>query len=235
MYLFYAPDIQGLEYTLSEDESKHCTRVLRLSEGDSVCLVDGKGGFYTAVISSATGKRCTVRIESEEKNFGKRSYHLHVAMAPTKSIDRYEWFLEKATEIGVDELTPLVCEHSERRQVKGERLEKVVEAAIKQSLKAYCPQVHPLTDFACFVEYADADVKLIAHCADGEKPLLSSLLKVGAKTLIMVGPEGDFSPVEVALAKRYGFQEVSLGASRLRTETAGVVACAAAAVANGAV
>lgn len=225
MRLFYAPDITTPEYTLSEEESKHSTRVLRLSVGDTIYLVDGKGGFYTAKISSISAKSCIAKIIDEQHNYGKRDYRLHIAMAPTKNIDRFEWFLEKATEIGIDEITPLLCEHSERKVIKIERLEKVVEAAMKQSLKAYRPIVNELTTFEQLIKTARADQKLIAHCYNGPKPLLRNVIKPKKDVIILIGPEGDFSPKEVELAKQLGYNDITLGDSRLRTETAGVVAC----------
>ncbi|MDR0712048.1 MAG: 16S rRNA (uracil(1498)-N(3))-methyltransferase [Prevotellaceae bacterium] len=225
MYLFYTPDISGDVYTLNEDESLHCVRALRLGAGDAVHLIDGRGGLYSARIAEAHGKRCTVHVTGVQREVGKRSCYLHVAIAPTKNIDRYEWFLEKATEIGVDEITPLLCEHSERKAVKGDRSVKVVTAAVKQSLKAYHPTLNPMVDFAAFVAQPFDGVKCIAHCMASQKRLLQHVVQPQGRTLALIGPEGDFSPAEVELARQNGFVEVSLGDSRLRTETAGVVAC----------
>ncbi|MDR1341873.1 MAG: 16S rRNA (uracil(1498)-N(3))-methyltransferase [Prevotellaceae bacterium] len=229
MYLFYTPDISGDAYTLSEEESQHCTRVLRLGAGDVVHLTDGRGGLYAARIADTHGKRCTVRVTDVQHEVGKRSYYLHVALAPTKNIERYEWFLEKATEIGVDEITPLLCERSERKVVKAERLEKVITSAVKQSLKAYHPALRSMQDFASFAAQPFDGVKCIAHCMASQKTPLKDAIQPHGHTLVLVGPEGDFSPTEVALARQHGFVEVSLGDSRLRTETAGVVACCVAA------
>ncbi|MDR3365833.1 MAG: 16S rRNA (uracil(1498)-N(3))-methyltransferase, partial [Prevotellaceae bacterium] len=223
--LFYTPDISGDTYTLSEEESRHCVRVLRLGAGDAVHLIDGRGGLYAAQIAEAHDRRCTVRVTGVQREVGKRSGYLHVALAPTKNIERYEWFLEKATEIGVDEVTPLLCERSERRTVKAERLMKVVTAAVKQSLKAYHPTLNPIQDFAALVAQPFDGVKCIAHCMASPKTPLRHAAHAHGRTLVLVGPEGDFSPAEVALARQNGFMEVSLGNSRLRTETAGVVAC----------
>ena len=232
MNLFYTPDISGETYALNEEESKHCARVLRLAAGDTIHLVDGRGNLYAAAITRAHDKRCEVKITAVQRGFGKRGYHLHVAIAPTKNVERYEWFLEKAAEIGVDEVTPLLCEHSERKAVKHERSEKVITAAVKQSLKAYHPKLNAMADFKTFVAQKFDGKKCIAHCIDSPKILLKNTLKAGEKTLVLIGPEGDFSPAEVALAKQNGFTEVSLGSSRLRTETAGVAACAVAAFIN---
>jgi 16S rRNA (uracil1498-N3)-methyltransferase len=199
--------------------------VLRLGTGDAVHLIDGRGGLYAAQITEAHDKRCTVRITGVQREVGKRSGYLHVALAPTKNVERYEWFLEKATEIGVDEITPLLCERSERRTVKAERSEKVVTAAVKQSLKAYHPHLNPMRDFAAFVAQPFDGVKCIAHCMASQKRPLQHLVHPQGRTLALIGPEGDFSPLEVELARQNGFVEVSLGNSRLRTETAGVVTC----------
>ncbi|MEN8116270.1 MAG: RsmE family RNA methyltransferase, partial [Bacteroidota bacterium] len=149
----------------------------------------------------------------------------HIVIAPTKNIDRFEWFLEKCTEIGIDEITPILSEHSERKVIKPGRLEKIVVSAMKQSVKAYLPKLNELTSFNDLVKTSDAPAKFIAHCNGGEKPHLKNNIEPGKNVLILIGPEGDFSPAEVELAKENGFKEISLGTSRLRTETAGVVAC----------
>lgn len=225
MNIFYTPDIAGSSYTLSEEESKHCVRVLRMEVGEQIYLVDGIGGFYVAKVADANPKRCRVEVVEKQECYGKRPYYLHVAIGPTKLIDRYEWFLEKVTEIGIDEITPLESFHSERRTVKQERSEKVVTAAVKQSLKAYHPKVNEITPFKELVKRPFEGKKLIAHCNEGEKVLLKHAVAPGENALILIGPEGDFSIEEVELAKQHGFVEISLGESRLRTETAGVVAC----------
>ena len=225
MQLFYVPNISGTEVILDDTESKHAVRVLRLTEGTSVELIDGKGGFYTAEIADANPKKCRLTITNTQKNFGKKNFHLHMAIAPTKNIDRFEWFLEKATEIGVDEITPLLCEHSERKVIKPERLEKILISAMKQSLKAYLPKLNELITLKDFISKTTDKNKFIAHCYDDPKPHLKDIVDSHSKVLILVGPEGDFSLEEVELAKASGFNEVSLGNARLRTETAGVVAC----------
>lgn len=225
MNIFYTPDIDGTSYTLNEEESKHCVRVLRMAAGERIHLVDGVGGFYIATIVDANPKRCSVEVVEKHECYGKRPYFLHVALAPTKLIDRYEWFLEKATEIGIDEITPLESFHSERRTVKHERSEKVVTAAVKQSVKAYHPVVNEVTAFKDIVKRPFDGKKLIAHCNPGDKVLLKKAIEPCDRVLILIGPEGDFSVEEVELAKQHGFVEISLGESRLRTETAGVIAC----------
>ena len=223
MHVFYTPDIDTCP-ELPEEEAGHCLRVLRLGVGDEVMLTDGKGFFYKAVISAATGKRCQVKVveKIEQEKFWKG--HLHLAMAPTKNMDRIEWFAEKATEIGFDELSFLNCRFSERKVIKTERIEKIVVSAMKQSLKARKPIVNEMTDFAKFMQRDFQGQKFIAHCYEGEKPLLKEVLKPGEDALVLIGPEGDFSPEEVQKAEALGFQPISLGKSRLRTETAALVA-----------
>lgn len=223
MHVFYTPDIDTCP-ELPEEEAGHCLRVLRLGVGDEVMLTDGKGFFYKAVISAATGKRCQVKVveKIEQEKFWKG--HLHLAMAPTKNMDRIEWFAEKATEIGFDELSFLNCRFSERKVIKTERIEKIVLSAMKQSLKARKPIVNEMTDFAKFMQRDFQGQKFIAHCYEGEKPLLKEVLKPGEDALVLIGPEGDFSPEEVQKAEALGFQPISLGKSRLRTETAALVA-----------
>lgn len=229
MHLFYTPDINpdNSLYTLSEDESKHCVRVLRMKEGDHIRLIDGRGSFYEAVISDANPKRCMVSIESIHADPGQRNYIIHIAVAPTKNTDRLEWFLEKATEIGINEISPIECEHSERAVVKTDRLNRVITAAMKQSMKAFHPLLHELRTFREVVmESKELEgQKFIAHCRPGEKKLLKEAYMKGKSVLILIGPEGDFSVDEVKFATDHGFVPVSLGNSRLRTETAAVVAC----------
>ncbi len=225
MQLFYVPTISGAGVVLDETESKHAVRVLRLTGGAQVQLIDGRGGFYLAEIADANPKNCRLNILESTQGFGKKDFHLHIAIAPTKSIDRFEWFLEKATEIGIDEITPLLTEHSERKNIKPGRLEKILVSAMKQSLKAYLPKLNELTRFSEFIASAKTENRYIAHCYDGEKPHLKNSLEKGNDILVLIGPEGDFSVEEVEAARRSGFQEISLGAARLRTETAGIVAC----------
>ncbi len=224
MQLFYIRDISDTT-TLTETESKHAVRVLRLTEGDRVNLIDGKGGFFEAEIIKAHPKQCMLKIISSVKEYEKRNFNLHIAIAPTKSIDRFEWFLEKSTELGIDEITPLICDHSERKVVKPNRLNKVLIAAMKQSLKAYLPHLHPAVTFKDFLAQAKYANQYIAHCQDGEKVRFKECVPAGEEILVLIGPEGDFSPEEINAAKARGFTEISLGKSRLRTETAGIAAC----------
>jgi 16S rRNA (uracil1498-N3)-methyltransferase len=225
MHIFYTPELSGTTYTLDETESKHCVRVLRLEQGDEITLVDGRGGFFTAEIVDTNPKRCAVKMIKSELNFGLRNFQVHIAIAPTKNIERIEWFLEKATEIGINRVTPLLCRFSERKEIKTERLEKVMVSAMKQSLKAYLPQLDPLTKFNDFISQPFDGQKFIAHCDEQHRDLLKKLVVPNQKYLILIGPEGDFSSEEIELAIKAGFHPVSLGDSRLRTETAGVVAC----------
>lgn len=224
MHVFYTPDIQTRS-ELPEEEAAHAVRVLRLQAGDEVTLTDGKGNFYRAEIGTATNKRCLLNIVETLPQEPLWSGHLHLAMAPTKNMDRTEWFAEKATEIGFDELTFLNCRFSERKVIKTERIAKILVSAIKQSLKARLPQLNEMTDFNKFVAQSFNGQKFIAHCYEGEKPLLKDVIRKGEDALVLVGPEGDFSEEEVKKAIENGFVPISLGKSRLRTETAALVAC----------
>lgn len=224
MHVFYTPDIQT-RAELPEEEAAHAVRVLRLQEGDEVMLTDGAGNFYRAAISAASNKRCLVNILETLPQEPLWTGHLHLAMAPTKNMDRTEWLAEKATEIGFDELTFLNCRFSERKVIKTERIQKILVSAVKQSLKARLPRLNEMTDFHHFVKQPFTGQKFIAHCYEGEKPLLKDVLKRGEDALVLIGPEGDFSEEEVRLAVEQGFRPVSLGRSRLRTETAALVAC----------
>ena len=224
MHLFYTPDILK-NNELPEEEALHCIRVLRLSIGDEVMLTDGKGSFYKAAISACSNKRCLVKVLEQIPEEKAWIAHIHLAMAPTKNMDRIEWFAEKATEIGFDELTFLNCRYSERKVVKNERIEKILVSAVKQSLKASVPVLNEMIDFDKFISQDFKGQKFIAHCYPGEKPLLKDLIRRGEDVLVLIGPEGDFSEEEVEKAIKSGFQPISLGRSRLRTETAALVAC----------
>ena len=225
MHVFYTPDITSDLYTLNEEESKHCSKVLRLNLGDTIHLIDGKGGLYEAEISGISKKNVQLKVISKQLAFGKRNHHLHIAIAPTKNIDRLEWFLEKATEIGIDEITPLICDRSERKIVKEERLEKVITSAVKQSLTAYHPQLNPTISFAELMKQKTDAVKMIAHCMEGEKPFVQQVIVPHQSYLILIGPEGDFTPAELDAALQNGYKPVTLGTTRLRTETAALAAC----------
>lgn len=224
MHLFYTPDIHGNSYELSEEESRHCIKVLRLEAGDEVYLIDGGGGFFRAVITSPHPKHTLLNIIESHTEYGKRNHYLHIAIAPTKNIERYEWFLEKATEIGIDEITPLICERSERKEVKTERLKKVITSAVKQSLKAYHPVINEAARYKDFILNSEGQ-KFIAHCMDGEKTSLAEVIAARGRYTILIGPEGDFSHNEADSALKAGYIPITLGNSRLRTETAGLEAC----------
>lgn len=224
MQIFYTPDI-AVNPQLPEEEAGHCIRVLRLSEGDEILLTDGKGMFYKAAISRADHKRCEVLILESWEQSALWSFKLHIAVAPTKNMDRMEWFAEKATEIGIDAITCLNCRFSERREIKPARLEKILVSAMKQSQKATLPVLAGMTDFKAFVKQPFEGRKFIAHCEENEKKLLKEIYHPGENALILIGPEGDFSPEEIELALQQGFEPISLGESRLRTETAALVAC----------
>lgn len=222
---FYHPTPLDLE--LPAEEAAHATRVLRMKEGDDICIMDGKGTFYDAVITEASNHHCRYNITEAKPQHPEWQGHIHIAVAPTKNLDRMEWFVEKATEIGMNRLTLLDCRFSERRQVKTARLERIVVAAMKQSHKAWKPEIEEMQGFANFVKRTDLPARrFIAHCYDSEKLLLSRLLlnTEPCDTLVMIGPEGDFSIDEVKLAEQNGFQSISLGTSRLRTETAALAA-----------
>ncbi|MGJ1192749.1 16S rRNA (uracil(1498)-N(3))-methyltransferase [Sphingobacterium siyangense] len=229
MQLFFTPDLNpSLEnFILSEEESKHAIRVLRMDTGDRLQLIDGRGGLYEAQIIDPHPKRTVLTILNVEEEFQQPKYHLHIAVGPTKNIDRIEWFLEKATEVGIQEITPVICEHSERKEVKLDRLNKVVVAAMKQSLKAYLPKLNPAVSFKQFLREIPKEgvQKAIAHCVDAEKKYLNQVLEPAQHYIILIGPEGDFSEEEIDLALQMGFHPISLGEARLRTETAALAAC----------
>ncbi len=231
MALFYAPNLASAQI-LPEEESQHAVKVLRLQVGDAITVVDGKGGFYNAKITNPHPKHCAFEIIKTVLDYGKRDYKLHIAIAPTKNIERLEWFIEKTTEIGIDEITPIICRFSERKVIKEERLEKIIVSASKQSVKAYFPKLNPLCTFDELMKNHQASQKFIAHCYEEDKKLLQNEITKSSDVLILIGPEGDFSKDEVQKAQSFGYVPVSLGNSRLRTETAGVVACHTVAILN---
>jgi 16S rRNA (uracil1498-N3)-methyltransferase len=225
MHLFYEPDFLTNGNTLNPEESKHCIRVLRHSIGDKVSVMNGKGSIFSTEIIDANPKKCTLQILNETKE-QPRPFSLHMAVAPTKNIDRLEWFLEKATEIGIEEITPIICDHSERKIIKPERLEKVITAATKQSLRAYRPKLNPAVNIEQFLsKNYNGYSKYIAHCYDSPKQLLKSDYSENENALILIGPEGDFSEKEVEYALNRNFKAISLGKARLRTETAAIMSC----------
>lgn len=233
MQLFFNPiiDKNTSQIFFDKEESNHITKVLRKKEGHQVFITNGKGLFFVAEISFANPKNCVAQVVAVETR-PKHPYYLHLAVAPTKMNERYEWFLEKATEIGVDEITPLICEHSERTTVKTERFEKIVQAAMKQSLQCHLPKLNPAVSFKNFVKLPLNGQKFVAHCAEGEKKPLQHQLVERGNYIILIGPEGDFSSDEIMLALQQNFLTVSLGENRLRTETAALAACHTVALCN---
>ena len=226
MQLFYNSELteDQKQIQFSKEESKHIVKVLRKSIGDTLHITNGKGVLFTAEITLADQKNC-VAIITSSKVQSKRNYQLHLAVAPTKMNDRFEWFLEKATEIGVDSITPIICANSERRIIKKERYEKILQSAMKQSLHCYMPLLHSAMSFNAFLEKDHKGQLYIAHCEDSKKLSLKKLLQPEINTTILIGPEGDFSTTEIEQALRQNFIAVSLGETRLRTETAAIVAC----------
>lgn len=224
MSLFYVPDIAG-SWELSQEEAAHAIRVLRLQAGDKLEITDGAGSLYPTRVASVQGKHCYVEPVEAVRVPKNWNGMLHIAISPTKNMDRIEWFAEKATEIGLDALTFLNCRFSERKVVKPERVERIVVSAMKQSLKYSKPVVGDMVDFKKFIAAERNGAKYIAHCYDSERVLLKDILVPGEDATVLIGPEGDFSPEEVELAIKAGYRPVSLGSSRLRTETAALVAC----------
>lgn len=223
MLLFFQPNISQNHF-LDVEDSRHCVKVLRKTVKDIIHVVDGEGGLYECEITKANDKKCEIKILFSQKNFQQRQNYLHIAIAPTKNADRLEWFVEKCVEIGIDEISLIQTKHSERKQQKVERLEKIAISAMKQSLSAYLPKINELVLFEKFLKTVKQEQKFLAHLTDDSKPLVS-LLKPRSSYCILIGPEGDFSNDEIVLAKQEKFERVTLGNSRLRTETAGIVAC----------
>lgn len=226
MQLFFNPNIDEntKEILFDKEESRHIIKVLRKKQGDILHITNGKGSLFSAEIIIESDKKCVVKIVDIQFKEKEWNYYLHVAIAPTKNIDRLEWFIEKATEIGIDEITPIICENSERKVVKHDRLHKIMLSAVKQSLKYTAPKLNDLTSFNDFIKNSIEGNLLIAHCNEGEKKALKSFEFTGKKITILIGPEGDFSPKETLEAIKSNFIPITLGDSRLRTETAGIVA-----------
>lgn len=233
MELFYSRDIDGSICRLDADESGHCIKVLRHRAGDEISVIDGCGNLYRCRITSDSHKGVEAAVLSVEEGWGAHPYRLHLAVCPTKNNDRYEWFAEKACELGFDELSPVIGEHSERRVLKTARVEKVLISAAKQSLKASVPSVNEPVSVREFICSAPEDaLKMIAYCFEDERVPRRSIKEVldsysGRDIVVMIGPEGDFSKAEAELALEHGFIPVHLGASRLRTETAALTAASA--------
>jgi 16S rRNA (uracil1498-N3)-methyltransferase len=226
MQLFYFKDINehSTSFSFDKEESKHIAKVLRKKEGDILFVTNGLGFLFKTEIAIASDSKCTVTIVSFEKQ-EEPKFHLHLAVAPTKMNDRYEWFLEKATEIGVQEITPIICDHSERKVIKTERFDKILLSAMKQSNQYFLPILNEPIAFKEFVKKQFKGQKFIAHCEETNKKTLKSVLKTSEDCTILIGPEGDFSVKEIEIALEKQFIPISLGNTRLRTETAAVVAC----------
>lgn len=226
MQLFYNPNISETDTTVhfNKDESRHIAKVLRKNTGDTLHITNGKGWLFTTKLSIATPKQCSAEVVSKEFQ-NKKDYNLHLAVAPTKMNDRFEWFLEKATEIGIDTITPILCDHSERKVIKTERFERIIQSAMKQSLQLYLPKLNPLTPFSDFITKDFKGQKFIAHCEDTDRKSLKSELQPKSDILILIGPEGDFSTSEIEVSIQNNFVPVTLGRTRLRTETAAIAAC----------
>ncbi len=226
MNIFYCNIIRDNIAILDENESRHCTRVLRMDRGDFLQIVDGKGLLAECEILRADPKQVQAEIKSRQEDYGRMKYHLHVAIAPPKSHDRFEWFLEKATEIGVSEITPLICERSERDSVRTSRVEKILLSAMKQSHRAWLPGLNAIRGFKDFLGSHSHPDRFIAHCNEGNMITLDQEHISSNEICILIGPEGDFTLQEVGLAKEHAYKELSLSDFVLRTETAGIVACA---------
>lgn len=226
MQLFYNENIapNSTEFSFEKEESKHIVKVLRKKENDSIYISNGKGYVFFGKISLADEKKCTVAIETQTF-FKPDLFYIHIAIAPTKLNDRFEWFLEKATEIGVHEITPLICYHSERKIYKTERAEKIIQSAFKQSNRYYIPKINEPINFSEFVKNHSSDLKFIAHCQEEDKKSLFYSIEQNKKCTILIGPEGDFSSKEIIFALQNNYKPVDLGNNRLRTETAGIIAC----------
>ena len=226
MQLFYNPDINAASETFAFDkeESKHIVKVLRKSEGDILHVTNGLGNLFHTEIILASDKKCTVKINQTETQ-KPTDFYLHLAVAPTKMNDRFEWFLEKATEIGIHEITPILCEHSERKVIKTERFDKIIQSAMKQSLQYFLPKLNEPMSFKEFINKNHDGTLFIAHCEETDKKLLKEAIVAKEKYTILIGPEGDFSEKEIETALQNNYIPVSLGNTRLRTETAAVVAC----------
>lgn len=226
MQLFYLPNLKtnAAFVEFDKEESKHIVRVLRKKMGDKLQATDGLGHLFLLEITTTDEKKCLAKILTIKVK-ERRSYKLHLVVAPTKMMDRYEWLLEKATEIGVDEITPIICEHSERKTIKTDRLKKIIQSAMKQSLQTYLPTLNEPITLLTWLQEKRSGLKFIAHCANGEKQALHKVVKSGEEVIILIGPEGDFSAHEITLSEAAGFIPVTLGDNRLRTETAALVAC----------
>lgn len=233
MQLFYNPNLNENSefFSFDKEESKHIIKVLRKKDSDILFVTNGLGYIYKTEITLASESKCTVKIVSIEK-VKSFPYYLHLAVAPTKMNERYEWFLEKATEIGISEITPIICEHSERKSIKTERFAKIIQSAMKQSNQLYLPKLNEPIVFKDFIKINTSTVKFIAHCEETNKKSLKQSLEPSTNTTILIGPEGDFSKREIQIALENEYIPISLGNTRLRTETAAIIACSQVAFVN---
>jgi 16S rRNA (uracil1498-N3)-methyltransferase len=226
MQIFYAPDIATDYYSLNERESKHVVRVLRMIKGNEVKLIDGEGNLYEGIISDPDPKKCLVKITQVVYGFEKRNYNLHIAISPLKNPERFEWFIEKSVELGIDEITPLICKNTEKPSIKTDRIKNLIISAMKQSLKAKMTILHDLKTFSDFINEKHSGIAMIANCnKEIRRSNIADIYKKDDNALILIGPEGDFSDDEISESVAKGFKPIHLGISRLRTETAGIAAC----------
>lgn len=232
MQIFYAPDMIGGVYELSKEESKHAIRVLRLRKGDEIILADGNGNLFRSKIINDNHNACIAEEIERIHKKKTRDFRIHIAIAPTKNIDRFEWMIEKCTEMGVDEITPIITRHSERSAIKMDRLNRITVSAVKQSINAYIPKINDIVEFNTFIAKVKEDIRLIAHCNETKKESIYKACRGQKDCIVFIGPEGDFSMEEVELAIEKGFIPVTLGENRLRTETAGILACHSIIIAN---
>lgn len=226
MQIFYVPGITGNTCLMDENNSRHSIRVLRMTKGDRLKLVDGNGNLYEAIISDPDPSGCRVTITNVIRDFENRGYRLHIAISPIKNQERFEWFIEKSVEIGVDEITPVICRNTEKPGIKRDRINNIIISAMKQSLKAFMPSLNEPVTFSEFINSGPTGIKMIASCnPDGERKKIDQIYEKNSDAVILIGPEGDFTGEELNLAFRNGYKPVHLGTSRLRTETAGIAAC----------
>jgi 16S rRNA (uracil1498-N3)-methyltransferase len=226
MQIFYCREISHGKALFTREESRHCLKVLRMREGEEITFTDGHGNLYQGVINEADPSAMSATVTSVIHDYGKRGYRLHIAISPLKNDDRLEWFIEKAVETGIDEITPLLCARTEKSRIRRERLESLILSAMKQSVKSYLPRLNNPVRFIDFIAGVYAGKRIIASCDPAiERMTVTSSFGRGDDVVIMIGPEGDFTLEEVTAALQAGFQPVHIGPSRLRTETAGVVAC----------
>ena len=226
MQLFYNPDIDETteSFSFDKEESRHIIKVLRKKDSDILHVTNGLGLLFETEITLASDNKCTVQVISVKKA-DEPKFRLHLAVAPTKMNDRYEWFLEKATEIGIHEITPVFCDRSERKTINPERFEKIILSAMKQSNETFLPKLNQAVSFKEFIKQKNEGLNLIAHCEETDKKSLKEILRPNENITMLIGPEGDFSEKEIVLALENNFQPVTLGNTRLRTETAAIVAC----------